>query len=75
MKAIKIDNCEYCNCITLISIPDNMPIEKGIEDGKIACWNCAEDGDNHSEFDVFNDNGKLIWCGHGPERCPESRSP
>lgn len=27
------------------------------------CWNCVEDGDIHTEFDVQKD-GKLVWCGH-----------
>lgn len=62
-KHYKIDNCRYCSCVTNVAIPKFETMEDAIDHGDVLCQNCADDGHEHTEFDVF-DEGKLVWCGH-----------
>lgn len=66
MRNLTIDNCQYCACLTHVSVQDNSDINDLINGLDLVCWNCAEyseEEDNHSKFDIF-ENGKKIWCGH-----------
>lgn len=65
MKTIKVDNCKYCGCVTSIDVQDDYlkHIDRLVVEGDIGCQLCIEGGEDHSEFDVFED-GKKVWCGH-----------
>lgn len=62
---LKIDNCKYCAALTLTNYTDLHKLLIDIERGEIGCWLCCDDGDHHTEFDIY-DGDKKVWCGHAP---------
>ncbi len=62
-KRLTIDNCRYCAAITHTNYVDLNGLLEDIERKDTGCWLCNEDGDYHSEFDIFEGNDK-VWCGH-----------
>jgi hypothetical protein len=66
---LKIDNCKYCAAITHTRHNSLQSLLFEIEKGGLGCWLCMEDGDHHTEFDIFNKNIK-IWCGH-TQKCKD----
>lgn len=60
-----IDNCKYCAAVTHTNYKRLFDLLVDAEKGDAGCWLCgdSEDGDHHTEFDVY-DSGKKVWCGH-----------
>lgn len=60
---LRIDNCKYCAAVTHTNYTDLHRLLSDIEFGEMGCWLCNDDGEYHSEFDIFA-GIKKVWCGH-----------
>ena len=64
---LKIDNCKYCAAVTYTDHKSLQSfLREIISSDNTGCWLCTEDGNYHTEFDIFKGD-KKIWCGHIPQ--------
>lgn len=64
-----IDNCKHCAAVTYTSCQKLTDLLIEIDKGEIGCWLCMEDGEHHTEFDIY-EGDKKIWCGH-KQKCSD----
>lgn len=68
---LTIDNCKHCAALTHTNYENLDKLLKDIDAGDIGCWLCDEDGEHHTEFDIYekDENGlnTKVWCGHTPQ--------